>query len=163
MGEYLAKVKAIKFEGIDEPLIGLFPKDKTQREKLIKLKPDDIVAVTYKTFRSKNHLDQAHAITHYLWSNWRDPGHYPSVDVFRAFISIELGFHFPVYRGGQVLLIPETWSYKTDQADFMKRLYNPLIDFAIDYFQIKSEKNKSAMKILIEHSKEHYFNFKLTH
>ena len=137
--EILAKVKKITFTlqgGEKVDLFGFFPVSRQQSEKMKRIKPDEVVTVSYKRFRKKNKLDQAFAVVNFLWHNWRDEGHYPNVSVFRDFISLHLGYSYPVYNCGNVVMIPKTWSFKTGEDEFNDGLYNPLIDFTCDYMQM---------------------------
>jgi hypothetical protein len=140
---FQAKVKMIKFtldNGDSREIPGLFPINDQQREKLKNLKQNEIVNVDFKRLREKNILDQAWAVVTFLYENWRDGGNFKTADNFRDMISLELGFSHPVIWGGNVVHIPDTWGYKTSEDDFLKRLYNPLMDYAMDYLDFQTRK-----------------------
>lgn len=104
--------------------------------------------------RTYNHLQQAHAVCRFLYDNWRDDT-YKSIDEFRQFLSIELGYvRVTAYMNEKKLVpvvVPETWSFRAEQKNFMKKLYNPLMDFAMHYMSLPTRED------LIRACKEHEY------
>jgi hypothetical protein len=156
--EFLAKVKTTTFKtpsGGIECRSGLFPTDIVQSEKFKKAKQNEIYVVTAKKPRTKNYLDQCFAILNLLYDNWRDEK-VENMRVFRQMINIIIGNYDIVMINDKVEKITRSWSYREmDQSEFMQYVYNPLMDFAVNYMNIESDENNDARSKLIQMSLEY--------
>ena len=118
---------------------------------------NEVIEIKVLSGRTLEHLKQAHAITRFLYDNWREYGinTYKNIHEFRSFLSIELGYTkitaTIIGKKLEPIIVPETWSYNIDQNSFIKKLYNPLMDFACEYMSMDRAE-------LFRASQEHEFN-----
>jgi len=118
---------------------GFIPADVVSAEKMKKLKDGAEYIISTKRPRKTNIHNQSFAILQLLYDNWRDEP-VENIRIFRQVINIIIGNYDIIMYKGEIQKITRSWSYNDmDNDEFIKSVYNPLIEFACQYLDMERD------------------------